>query len=246
RYVVGEMVLKEKKMTSGKQALLTMLQKKYGTIGQLNAAWGSHFCSWETLQTHPSEVAKKDLGDYSEAFVERLFRCSREAVKSRAPNLLYLGSRLMNDDYFQGWLNQLAAKYCDVVSYNLYPIGFERFRPAGLGDVPVLISESAVGHAGRGTFGTIVNPGSEPGARTRALTRQLESALRHPQIVGIHHFNFKDQVLTGRWDGENYGFGVVDITVTPYEDYLKINRKASELVYDFRAKENQEKVLPLP
>ena len=159
---------------------------------------------------------------------------SKEAVKRHSPDTLYLGTRLMNDDYFQAWINRLSARYCDVVSYNLYPLGFERFKPNGLPDVPVLITESTVGHGTRGTFGSITNPGVEPGARNRALARQLESAFSHPQIVGIHHFKFTDQVLTGRWDGENYGFGLVDITDTPYRDFLETNRAASEQLYSFR------------
>ncbi|MPN11590.1 hypothetical protein SDC9_158893 [bioreactor metagenome] len=151
----------------------------------------------------------------------------------------------MNDDYFADWINQAAAKYCDVVSYNFYPISFERFSPRGLPDVPVMITESTVGHASRGMHGTIVNPGTEPGARLRASARQLESAYRHPQIVGLHHFDFKDEALTGRWDGENYGFGLVDVTDTPYQEFVELNRRAAEELYRFRSS-SRKAGLPLP
>lgn len=228
-----------------RKAFLAELRKKYRSVDDLNRAWGSRFSGWDGIRAEKGDAAKQDLREFNRHFLDRLFRLSREAVKRRSPDTLYLGSRLMNDDYFSPSVNQIAARYCDVVSYNLYPIGFERFKPAGLPDVPVLISESTVGHASRGTYGTIVNPGTEPGARLRALARQLESAFLHPQIVGIHHFKFADQVLTGRWDGENYGLGLIDITDTPYEDFAILNRAASEQLYKFRTS-SRTKTLNLP
>jgi len=52
--------------------------------------------------------------------------------------------------------------------------------------------------------------------------------------VGLHHFAFKDQTLVGRWDGENYGFGLVDVTDTPYQDFVDANRAVAETMYDTR------------
>lgn len=231
---IARRVLKSAPEQPARKKFLAELQEKYRTIEVLNRQWGSDFASWEALRPVEGRGAEADLRQFSIAFVERLLAMSKEAVKRHSPDTLYLGTRLMNDDYFQAWINRLSARYCDVVSYNLYPLGFERFKPNGLPDVPVLITESTVGHGTRGTFGSITNPGVEPGARNRALARQLESAFSHPQIVGIHHFKFTDQVLTGRWDGENYGFGLVDITDTPYRDFLETNRAASEQLYSFR------------
>ena len=87
-------------------------------------------------------------------------------------------------------------------------------------------------------------PRSGAGSPKSRPWRQLESAFFHPQIVGIHHFNFKDQVLTARWDGENYGFGLVDITDTPYQDFLDLNRQASEQLYEFRTGTGKQLELP--
>ncbi len=232
---IARRVLESALEQPARKQFLAKLQAKYRSIDALNRQWNSNFASWGELCFTESKGAGPDLRKFSAGFVERLFAMTKDAVKRHSPDTLYLGTRLMNDDYFESWLNELAGRYCDVVSYNLYPIGFERFKPRGLPDVPVLISESAVGHSMRGTFGSITNPGTEPGAGVRALARQLESAFAHPRIVGIHHFNFKDQVLIGRWDGENYGFGLVDITDTPYPDFLETNRAAMEQLYSFRS-----------
>ena len=45
---------------------------------------------------------------------------------------------------------------------------------------------------------------------------------------------FADQPLIGRYDGENYGIGLVDVTDTPYREFVGANRNFSEQLYRFR------------
>ena len=73
-----------------------------------------------------------------------------------------------------------------------------------------------------------------PDARKEAFLCQYESAVRHPNIVGIHFFALFDQPVLGRWDGENCDFGLLDITDTPYTDVVKANREFSGRLYEFR------------
>jgi hypothetical protein len=220
-----------------------MLKKKYGTIEELNKSWESTYNSWEHFLSETSvanpQKAADDLNAFSSKFVEHFFKLSRDVVKKYSPNTLYLGSRLFcGSDYFRSYLNKAAAKYCDIVSYNLYQLSFDRLSPNGMPDVPVLISECSVGDRSRGRFIAHTDAGFAPGARVKALSAQFSSAARHPQIVGLHHFAFKDQVLTGRWGrgGENYGFGLVDVTDTPYWDFVEANRAFAEKMYDYRYK----------
>lgn len=128
----------------------------------------------------------------------------------------------------------MASETCDVVSVNSYALHHDHFVHAGLEDKPVLISESSVGHRMRGMLGILAYPGCGIRAREEAQKVLLESAARHPQIVGIHHFGFKDQTLVGRWDGENYGIGLVSVTDEPYREFVESNRKFSEQLYPFR------------
>mgnify|MGYP001173267079 CR=1 FL=1 len=226
-----------------KQALVNMLKSKYKSPAALNKAWDSSYKSWQDVlnstQVPKSKKAKDDLKKFSTEFVERFFKICRDAIKKHSPKTMYLGSRLYcGSDYFRPYLNKSAAKFCDVVSYNLYQLSYDRLAPWGMPDVPIMITESTVGDRSRGRFIAHTDPGAGQNARQRALRIQLRSAARHPQIVGLHHFSFKDQVLTGRWGrgGENFGFGLVDITDTPYQNFVNENRLFSEGLYQFRLK----------
>ena len=41
-----------------------------------------------------------------------------------------------------------------------------------------------------------------------------------PELVGTHWFQWADQPSTGRFDGENYNIGLVDVTDRPYADLV--------------------------
>ena len=42
-----------------------------------------------------------------------------------------------------------------------------------------------------------------------------------PELVGTHYFQWADQPSTGRFDGENYNIGLVDVTDRPYPDLVR-------------------------
>jgi hypothetical protein len=48
----------------------------------------------------------------------------------------------------------------------------------------------------------------------------IENALADPSIVGAHWFEWIDEPSTGRFDGENYNIGFVDVTDRPYRELL--------------------------
>ncbi len=222
-----------------KKAMLVYLKSKYNNISSLNQAWNCAYGSWEALmnahEIPDARKSKKDLEAFSIIFTEKLFSTAYEVVKKGAPNQLYLGTRLMAPDYSRAYLNRLAAQYCDVVSYNLYWMNFDNFQPAGFPpDKPVLITECSVGRGESYGFGTLCDPGTLPNARAVSLKNLFDSAARHPQIVGFHHFTFKDQSLVGRWDGENFQCGIVDVADNPDAEYLSAFRKLAENVYHYR------------
>jgi hypothetical protein len=41
-----------------------------------------------------------------------------------------------------------------------------------------------------------------------------------PEMIGTHWFQWVDQPATGRFDGENYNIGLVDVTDRPYPDLV--------------------------
>jgi hypothetical protein len=154
---------------AAKQVFARDLQVKYGAIAKLNAAWGADYASWDALlasQTAPDKTkARPDLEAFYTKAAEQYFRCAREAVKGIAPHQLYLGCRF-------AWVNAraaaAAAKYCDVVSYNIYKPSVEEFHFDGGADVPLMIGEFHFGALDRGLFHTGLVPTENQGARAEA------------------------------------------------------------------------------
>jgi hypothetical protein len=220
---------------AAKKVFLADLQKKYGAIEKLNNAWGVSHSSWAALaesRTPPDEQkAKEDLGAFYTKIAEEYFRHCREAVKQVAPDNLYLGCRF-------AWVNdrgaRAAAKFCDVIGYNLYRDDVADFElPEGL-DKPVVIGEFHFGALDRGMFHTGLRPTASQRDRAAAYRNYVTGALRNPHFVGAHWFQFGDQATTGRGDGENYQIGLVDICDKPYPETIEAVRKVGNAMYKTR------------
>jgi hypothetical protein len=159
-------------------------------------------------------------------------------VKRVAPDKLYLGSRLHDHiSPFGGTEDTVraAAKYCDVIGINRYRFSPSDLRmPDGIAK-PIIIGEWHFGALDRGLL--------HPGLRSVANQRQRAAgyrhyvcqALRHPNIVGTHWFQYRDQMVTGRFDGENYQIGFVDICDTPYWETVAASRDVGGELYAIRA-----------
>ena len=160
------------------------------------------------------DVPAEELRAFTSVIVEEYFRRTRETVKAFDAGLLYLGCRFAGSA--RPWAIGACAKYCDVVSYNIYRDKIDDWRlPGGL-DAPVMIGEFHFGAHDRGLFGaSLINKGSQAG-RAAALKDYVDSALANPQIVGVHWHQFSDQATSGRFDGEYFQVGWTDICDRPY------------------------------
>ena len=63
------------------------------------------------------------------------------------------------------------------------------------------------------------------------------SALKHPQIIGIHWHQYMDQATTGRFDGENFQVGFLDCCDTPYPETVEACRSVGYNLYQTRYNE---------
>ncbi len=221
---------------SAKQAIIAFLKSRYAEIELLNTAWGADHASWDALATSVSKPdtakAGKDLRDFYSRTAEQYFRTVRGIIKETAPHQLYLGCRF-------AWVNQLAAaeaaKYCDIVSYNLYKRGIADFKFNGGRDLPLIIGEFHFGALDRGMFHTGLVPVANQNSRAAAYGSYVRGALRHPQVVGTHWFQYQDEPTTGRvYDEENYQIGLVDIADTPYSETITASRAVAGELYRIR------------
>jgi hypothetical protein len=216
-----------------KLALVGDLKIKYAEISALNTAWASGYASWQALleskQTPNPDKAGPDLKAFYTKAAERYFRTVKNAIRAVAPEQLYLGCRF-------AWVNEraaaAAAKYCDVVSYNLYQRNVADFEFNGGADVPLLIGEFHFGALDRGMFHTGLVPVENQNARAQAYRDYVLGALKHSQFVGTHWFQYQDEPVTGRvLDEENYQIGFVDVADTPYPEMVDAARQVASRLY---------------
>ncbi|MBC7783560.1 MAG: beta-galactosidase [Burkholderiales bacterium] len=239
---IGEEALKNPPDAPVKLKFIEQLIAKYTSIDALNQAWATRHQSWEALKTHrqPPDMKNKmleaDCGDFGMITADRYFSVCRDAVKAAAPNHLYMGSR------FHGHVDpevvKLAAKYVDVVSYNIYDNPPEsRMRNYRAIDVPFMVTEWGIGSdMQQMPFRGKDEQTQTPAGRAGDLTRYVASAIRHPNLVGAHFFQLRDQPISGRPDGEATLRGFLNVADTPNFQLVQANRAIAYDLYTTRAK----------
>ena len=174
-----------------------------------------------------------------EQVAETYFSTCREEMRKALPNLLYLGCRF-DFHYFPAEGPRvpvrMAAKYCDVVSFNRYRYTADELRlPEGAEDKPIIIGEFHFGALDRGPLHTGLASVSSQAQRGEAYRLFLRTALHNPAVVGAHWFQYADHPLTGRFDGENYQIGFVDTCDTPYPETIAASRDMGQMLYQLHS-----------
>ncbi|MBO5751817.1 MAG: alkaline phosphatase [Kiritimatiellae bacterium] len=217
---LGKWVWESPEDQPARQEFCQVLKKKYGKI--------------------PEKPSTEDFNDFSLVVAEAYFKNVRSEFKKIAPNKLYLGCRFSGS--MAETIKRIAAKYCDVLSFNYYERDVSAFPalPSGV-DKPIIIGEFHFGALDRGPINSGLILLKNQYERASTYQRYLESALRNPQIVGAHWHQYADDVSTGRFDGENFQIGWVDICDTPYPETINAVRWVGENMYTLRY--GQENVL---
>jgi hypothetical protein len=218
-----------------KLAFKTWLEKKYATPEALNRVWGTSFASWDAFLACTNKPDIKLSGADLEAFhaqvAEQYFRVIRDAVKAAAPHTLYLGCRIA---WGSPSVYRAAAKYCDVVSVNIYNRKVNKDLPEGCDDKPLINGEFHFGALDRGLFHTGLVATRSQQERAECYKAFVTECLRHPRYVGTHWFQWRDQALTGRGDGENYQIGFLTVTDQPYPELVTAAREVAATLYAVR------------
>lgn len=224
-----------------KQAMVELLRERHGPITALNAAWGSGYRSWEVFLDEPVTVPddltagiRSDLSMLLTAYADAYFSVVAAAVKQHAPHQLYLGQRF--GGIAPAEVVDVAERYCDVVSFNIY--GDADSLTAHARHVmdltkPGIIGEFHFAAMDRGMFRPDVE---DQTARGREYVRYIERALDLDWCVGAHWFTYCDQPLVGRFDGENSNIGFVSQTDTPYYELVEAARQVNSALYQRRGR----------
>jgi hypothetical protein len=102
----------------------------------------------------------------------------------------------------------------------------------------LVIGEFHFGALDRGMFHPGQRITDNQTERGKAYAKYVESALRHPNIVGTHWHQFSDQATTGRFDGENFQVGFTDVCDTPYPETIEKIREVGYEMYTIRNQKN--------
>ncbi|MEM6334593.1 MAG: beta-galactosidase [Planctomycetota bacterium] len=220
--------------SAAKQRFIEQLREAYGDVAALNDKLGTDFADWDAVLANREGVAlepiQSDVHRFYEAMCHEFFRICREEVKRLAPNQLYLGSRFHVSNPM---VLRAAAKYCDVLSYNLYRDTIEG-QSWGDIDMPFMSTEFHFGAQDRGMWGIGLRSAASQTGRARLYRDYVAGALRNPNCVGTHWFQYNSQAFTGRGDGENFQIGLNDIGGRPWPELRDAVRAVGQTMYPTR------------
>jgi hypothetical protein len=161
------------------------------------------------------------------------------AVKKADPNHLNLGIRFGGtppDDVIK------LARGFDVYSFNKYRYAIEPEYLKHLYDLvglPILIGEFHIGVPERGMAPGLVQAMNQA-ERGVAYRYYVEHAASNPAVVGTHWFEWVDEPVSGRFDGENYNIGWIDVTDRPYTELVEAAKLTHGRLFDVHS----GKILP--
>ena len=216
-----------------KIALVEHLRKKYEDIAKLNAVWQSNYESWDDMlqstQRPNDQYAREDLIECYRLIAECYFRTISEELKAACPDKLYLGCRFMIRNHV---VTSVAAKYCDVVSFNEYRTDLNNFILPDDFDKPAIIGEFHFCAPDRGMFDVGHRRVNTQEERAAAYEKFVKSALDSPFFVGTHWWLYMDQAVTGRpLDNESYPSGMLTSVDSPHQELIEAARRIGALMY---------------
>ncbi len=222
----------EKENSEVKKVFRDWLKNKYQTIETFNESWSTAFTAWDDLlkANDKSIFSKADPDDCSKLctiFAEASFKMVREELNTFDPDMLYLGCRF-NVGCME--VAQAAGKYADVVSVNVYKYspGVGRY---GETQKPVLISEFHFSDLTGSNLGPGLRSAYDETQQGRLFESYMAEAVNHPMIVGAHWFQWHDQSVIGRWDGENYDIGFFDAVDKPNYSLIRAAESFGRTLY---------------
>ena len=183
-------------------------------------------------------LVKGDSPERRKQFIFKTFRIFLEtvdnAIKKYDPNHLNLGIRFGNVMGIDREILEICKDVFDVFSFNcydLYPKKEMMDRAAEITGLPMIIGEYHFGTVDRGMAQSLwqVNSQQERGVAYRYYT---ERAYSHPGLIGTAYFQWCDQDLTGRRDGENYNCGLVDVTDRPYPYQVEAMTETAKRLFE--------------
>ncbi len=217
--------------TATKLKLIEVLKEKYKDISSLNCVWGSDFESFESLKTpfnyEDFEGSLNDFKALLDLCIEEYTLIPVTALKKIAPGALSLGMRYHSIRA----CNFAGGDNFDVFSYNCYSSKFDEVLKV-VDEVlkrSFILGEWHIGSSDMGLMSNALVNATTQKERGKALAEYERKIFNFPKCVGMHYFEYNDQPVMGRFDGENMQIGLVDVCEKPYYTALE---RLSKINYD--------------
>jgi hypothetical protein len=221
--------------SSTKNKFIQWIKGKYqGNINAFNKAWKLKLNDFESLRSmtfkeYPSKSANDDFYLYSIIMVKKYVDIPCDEVSKIDKNHLNLGMRYA---WISSDLLYKAGERFDVFSINGYginpPTTEEISRKSGK---PVMIGEFQFGAVDRGLPANGIIGVLNQEDRAKAYRNYIEQGFARPEVVGICYFQWIDEPFYGRFDGENYNIGIVDVNNRPYSKLTNAMTITNERIY---------------
>ncbi|MEK0317803.1 hypothetical protein [Cohnella sp. 56] len=239
RLNLGYELLRNPAQLASKKRLIEFLKARYADLDALNLSWGTTVSSYEDLfglGDFPvvAERGLADLQAFSRILIDEYIRVPAQALKQADPHHLNLGIRyayISSSDLYSG------SAYFDIFSINCYEHMCRTAVEEVYGHVgkPVMVGEFHFGAIDRGLPATGIRGALDQENRGKAIRRYIEDAAAQPNCVGVHYFQLNDQPFLGRFDGENYNIGLVDVCNRAYTEVTEPLSEANRRLYSLRS-----------
>ena len=239
--IIADEVLRDEEDTACKEALIQWLREKYQTPDGLSRAWEWEIASFDELKkpvekaSSLSARAKEDMRAFSAHLTAAYTRIPAAACREIDRHHMILGMRwawISDPLLVSGW------DCFDVFSINCYAVdptpALDNVAKLGV-DLPIMIGEFHFGALDAGLPATGLEAVRDQEERAKAYRYYCERAAAHPNGVGCHWFQCYDQFALGRFDGENYNIGLMDITLRPYEKMAKAIKATAGRIFEVKA-----------
>jgi len=221
-----------------------------GNVSEMARAWQASGHTLKHLYELRLIPRNEDIEPLRMFIADHYFAFVYRTVKELAPNHLYFGHWILPAYWHNENDWRHVSPHCDVIGFGMYEYDFEDERVQRMireSNKPVFVGEFGFppywgGSRGYGRFRTAVADEREAGER---YAQWVGSAALNRWCVGVSVSQYRDQPVTGRGPmhssmpgavhGENYAFGMVDITNRPRWELLQQVRHANIMAPKWRA-----------
>lgn len=237
--ILFKMTLEQAPTSGQRQRLITLLRETYQNdwsklLKDFEPAPGVE--NWDALSQHgmlflrPGGNGIRVERRFLELLAERYYSLVHDIIRKYDSRALILGDRYQS--FYYPEVARACARYVDAVSSNLnshWNDGtFARFyletlhqlsgKPVLIGEFYMAARENRSGNKNtRGVYPVVATQKE----RAAGFRNTLDALIKTPFVIGADWFQYHDEPTHGRYDGENFNFGLVDIHDRPYEALTK-------------------------